>query len=73
MNMPQELMDQMVAYHQERLEASMRAAESDRVVIMMYRARLGAFLIAIGERVRGDSVLDRMAPMPPQRRQVGHA
>lgn len=60
----------MVAYHQERLAASMRAAESDRAMILQLRASLGATLIALGERLRGECSLDRMVP-PPQPRQAG--
>lgn len=59
-----ETLEQLVVYHQERLEASMRAVESDRAVWVAYRAKFGSFLISFGERLRGDCVRDLM-PSPP--------
>ena len=53
--------DQMVAYHRERLVASMRAAESDRDVMLRFRAKLGSLLISLGQRLRGESVRELIA------------
>jgi hypothetical protein len=65
MFMQNEMLDHMVAYHRERIEASMRASESDRAVILKYRARLGSLLISLGERLSGDSIRDRIATSAP--------
>ena len=48
-----EMAKQMVAYHQERLQALMRGVDNDRAMLMKYRARLGSLLIAAGQRMRG--------------------
>lgn len=61
-----ETLDQMVAYNHERVEAGMRAAESDRAVWLMYRTQLGSFLISLGQRLRGDC-RDLMTTSSPDR------
>lgn len=61
-----ETLNQMVAYNHERVEAGMRAAESDRAVWLQYRTQFGSFLISLGERLRGDC-RDLMSTASPDR------
>jgi hypothetical protein len=62
-------MDELVAYRQESVAASIRASRQDSLLMAGIRMRIGMLLIRIGERLensrRGEATLPATTPGSP--------